>query len=460
MRTWMIVLLALLAVVVIGALVTFTSGGTPVETAVAKKDVIREFVDERGKTRLPQTYLITMPYDGRIGAIALTEGTPVKKDQVVAKVVPRDIELAWEASDQAVKRLEASLKENDDVTVEKTGLKQSLSYVDSMNHTVEAASARVEAGQARLDFAERNLARLEDLFAKKARSQEELEQGRLNQIQSRVEHEQDVLVLRALQAMQAATALMPIGVQQYIDRKGLSHNVIEKQWGEADVNRQTIEKNRDRGEMKSPVEGVVLERLVSDERQLTSGATLLRIGRLEELELETDILSQDVVNVKVGNTAEIYGPAIGPTPAKAVVKSIYPAGFTKVSSLGVEQQRVKVVLEFAQGEVTRIRQEREMGVDYRIRTKIFTAEAKDALVIPRSALFKGLGGQWQLFVVRAGKAVLQVVNIGLMNDDFVQALDGIKLSEEVVLAPETNLTDGTRVKASRKETTPIQHTGD
>ena len=460
MRTWMIVLLLFVAVVGIGALAALSGGGTPVETAVAKKDAIREFVDERGKTRLPQTHLITMPYDGRIEAIRFTEGTPVKKNQVVARVVPRDIELAWQASDQAVQRLEESLKENDDVTVEKTGLKQSLNYVDSMNRTVEAASTRVEAGKARLDFAERNLARIEDLYGKKARSQEDLEQARLNQVQSRVDHEQDVLVLRALQAMQAATALMPIAVQQYIDRKALASNVIKKQWAEADINRQQIEMNRDRGEMKSPVDGVVMERLISDERRLSAGATLLKIGRLEEMELETDVLSQDVVNVKVGNGAEVYGPAIGQKPANAVVTSIYPAGFTKVSSLGVEQQRVKVVLRFKDGELKRIQKERELGVEFRVRVRIFTAEANDATVIPRSALFKGIGGQWQLFVVRGGKATLQVVNVGLMNDEYVQLLDGVSLNEEVVLAPETNLTDGTRVKTSHKETTPIQHTGD
>ena len=461
MRTWMIVLLSFVGVLAIGVVVSLSTGGTPVETAVVRKDVIREFVDERGKTRLPQTYLITMPYEGRIEPIDLAEGTPVKKDQVVARVVPRDVELTWQAADQAVKRLEASLKENDDVSVEKTGLKQTLSYVESMNRLVEAARARVEAGEARLDLAKRLNDRNEELRAKNAVSQENLEQTRTNQIQARVDHEQDVLVLRALEALQAATALMPTAVTQYIERKMLSHAVIEKQWAEADVNRQQIEKNRDRGEMKSPIDGVVLERDVSDERQLTSGAILLKLGRLEDLEIEADILSQDVVNVKPGNTAEIYGPAIGATLVKATVKTIYPGGFTKVSSLGVEQQRVKVVLHLDPGVASKLRKDRDLGVDYRVRVRIFTAEQSQALVIPRSALFKGAAGQWQLFVVRNGRAQLQAVKVGLMNDDAVQILDGVQPDEEVILAPETSLADGTKVRPNRKEAVPpVQHSGD
>ena len=142
----------------------------------------------------------------------------------------------------------------------------------------------------------------------------------------------------------SATALMPKGVEQYIKRKVLSHAVLEKQWAEADVNRRQIEKNQDRSAMKSPIDGVVLERAMSDERQVSPGTVLLKIGRLEELEIEVDVLSQDVVHVKVGNSADVYGPAIGAEPARAVVKTIYPAGFTKMSSLGVEQQRVKIVL--------------------------------------------------------------------------------------------------------------------
>jgi len=461
MKTWMIVVLSC-AVLILGSVVySVSTGGLAVETAVMQQQDIREFVDERGKTRLPRTYLVTMPYEGRIEQIDLPEGTPVKKEQVIARVVPRDLDLNLQAATKAVERLEASIEESKDVSVESTGLEQSLKYVESMDRTVEAAKKRVDAGQARFDYAEKNLTRIEGLYTKKVRTEDDVDQARMAYVTNNSDYQQDVLVLRALEAMQAATALMPTGIKQYIERKTLSRAVVEKQREEALVMLEQAKKNQTRGTMRSPVDGIVLERAISDERQLAAGTVLLKIGRLEDIEVEVDILSQEVVNVKVGNLAEVYGPAIGAERARAKVKTIYPAGFTKVSSLGVEQQRVKVVLEFAPGELERIRKERELGVDYRVRVAIFTAEEKQAFVIPRSALFKGAAGQWQVFAVRGGRAEQCVVEIGLLNDDQVQIVKGLQPREEIVLAPETNLTSGARVQATRKEYLPMTvHSGD
>ena len=133
-----------------------------------------------------------------------------------------------------------------------------------------------------------------------------------------------------------------------------------------------MKKNEQRGEIKSPVDGVVLERLVSDERQVAPGTVLLRIGRLEELQVEADVLSQDVVDVKAGNEVEISGPAIGAIPAHGTVERVYPAGFTKVSSLGVEQQRVKVIISFNASDLERLRHDRGLGTDYRVSVRIIT----------------------------------------------------------------------------------------
>ena len=92
------------------------------------------------------------------------------------------------------------------------------------------------------------------------------------------------------------------------------------------------------------------ERLVENEQHLPAGTELLTIGQLDQLEVETDVLSQDVVRVQTGDAVEVYGPAVGGGLGEGVpgiVHQIYPAGFTKVSSLGVEQQRVKVIVRFA-----------------------------------------------------------------------------------------------------------------
>src|SRR5262249_21917588 len=157
--TWMIAVIAVVAIVAIILLTSALSGGLPVEAAPAVRGLVQQYVDERGKTRLPQTYNITMPFAGRISAIDLVEGTSVKKDQVVAHVVPSDLNLSVEAATAAVDRLKASIRENDDTSVESTGLKQSLSYVESIDRTVDAAKAQVDSGKAKLDYANNNVDR-------------------------------------------------------------------------------------------------------------------------------------------------------------------------------------------------------------------------------------------------------------------------------------------------------------
>ena len=123
---------------------------------------------------------------------------------------------------------------------------------------------------------------------------------------------------------------------------------------------------------------------------------------------------------------------------------------TKPSSLGVEQQRVKVILRFEESELRRLLGDRRLGVVYHVRVRIFTADKQQALLIPRSALFRAADNTWQVFAIRNGLARLQTVEVGLMNDEQVEIVRGLSENEPVVLAPESNLTDRARVDAIHK----------
>jgi HlyD family secretion protein len=445
-KSILIAMLLLVGLVIVWTVYAKATDTVPVLVAKVKTGPIQEFVDERAETRLPRVYLITMPYTARIEQNDLTEGTPVQKGQVVARVVPLDIELSMDAATAAVERLDAAIRENDDTSVEKTGLMQAVEFVRSMDRTVEAALARVESGKAKRDFATKKLARAKGLLAERAASLEEFDRAEFEMVESRVDLRQDELVHSAMVAMQAATRLMPTMVQQYIDRKALSHDVLVKQRAEAVANLDQTKQDKERGTLVSPVDGVVLDRKVSNERYLSAGTVLLEIGNLEDLEVEADVLSQDVVNVKHGNQVEVYGPAIGKPPARAVVTQIHPAGFTKVSSLGVEQQRVKVVMKMTPEDLRRTLDQRGLGVGYRVRVRVYTAEKQRALTIPRSALFRGGNGDWQVFAVRGGRAKRVAIQLGLMNDSIVEVAEGLGDGETVVLAPEVGLTDGRRVE--------------
>ena len=205
---------------------------------------------------------------------------------------------------------------------------------------------------------------------------------------------------------------------------------------------------RDRGTMHSPVDGVVLHRFVENEQQLAAGTELLTIGQLNQLQVEADILSQDVVRVQKGDPVEVYGPAVGGGVGDGVTGSvlqIYPAGFTKVSSLGVEQQRVKVIVALAPDVIQRLRK-LDVGVDFRVRVRIFTDLQSNALLVPRSALFRGPDGGWQIFVAAGHQALLRNVSVGLMNDTVAEIKDGLQEGDRVIMAPETSLSHSTRIQ--------------
>jgi HlyD family secretion protein len=454
MGKWLVVAL-IVGIGVVGALVyAKVTESIEVPTATIEIADIREFVDERAKTRLPRVHLITMPYTGRIEEIALDEGDPVQRGSLVARLVPADLQLSVDAASAAVERLDKSIVENDDTSVEKIGLKQALEFVTSMDASVKAALARVEAGVAKKKFADNQYKRKKELQPQGAASLQELERAEFNMVQGDVDLRQDELVHTAMVALQTATELLPTMIEQHIGRKDLSRDVLFKQKAEASAHLAQVQQDQQRGTMHSPIDGIVLARHITNERHLSAGTTLLELGNLNELEIEADVLSHDVVNIKIGDQARIYGPAIGQDDATGTVERVFPAGFTKVSSLGVEQQRVKVIIKLGAEELARLIAKQDLGVDYRVRVQIFTRQKEGVPVIPRSALVRADDGGRFVFAVRNGRARRVPVKVGLMNDDSVEITDGkLKKGDVVVLAPERTLTDGQRVKPKTREKT-------
>ncbi len=450
MNRWLLALLIIIAAAIGAVIYMSQTAGVGVQTEVVTRGTIREFIDERGKTRLPEVHLITMPFAGRVGAIALLEGESVSLGQTVARISTEDIETEVAEAKAAVERLAASLIENNDKTIEESTREQAELFVESMVSTVAAADARKIAGKSRLDYAETFLGRVRNVAESGAETQDELDKAELRYVESQIDYRQDVLNVEALKSMQAATNLLPRIVAEQIAKKDLSAAVIGQQQREAEARLRQALTRQKRSEMTSPVDGVILERAITNEQHLPAGTTLLRIGKLEELEIEADVLSEDVVRIRSGDSVEIYGAAIGATAGQGVegvVDRIYPAGFMKISSLGVEQQRVTIVVRFADEVLASLRKERELGVDYRVRVRVFTDEKVDTLLVPRSAIFRSMTNGWEVFVVRDGHAAKQAIDVGLMNDETVEVLSGLNEGDAVILAPESNLEAGTRVRS-------------
>jgi HlyD family secretion protein len=444
-----LIVVALLAVA--GAIAAFVvaergSGGLPVRVAAVAPGPVREYVEEPAKTRLPLTYPITMPYEGLVGPIALEEGTRVRAGQVVARIAPEDLKNRLDEADAAVARLDASLRENADTTIERTAHTQTLRLLESIDRTVEAAEQRVRSADARLRLADKELERHRSLVGRNAASAQELNRAETEQVQADVALREARLTWRAAEAIRAAAALMPPLVEQYIARKALRGDVLAQERAEARARRAQAALEQRRGTLTSPVDGVVLRRESTGERRLAAGALLLEIGRLEDLEVEADVLTQDALRIEPGQAVELLSPTTDAVIAYGQVRTAFPAGFTKVSSLGVEQQRVRVITAFDSESLNRLRAQERLGVGYQLRARIITAEAPRTSRVPRSAVFKAPDGRWNAYGVRDGIARRTPVEVGLANDDWVEITRGLSEGDTVVDAPEADVTDGSRVR--------------
>lgn len=434
--------------VVGGVFYVMQDGGPPVDVVTAAMEPIQEYVDEQGKTRLPRTYVISMPFDARVGEITLEEGDHVAQGQVVAKIVQEDVEAEYDESKAAVERLAASIRETGDKSVEQTTKQQAEYFVQSMVNTVEAAKTQMTASRSRFEYATTYEQRVQKLIEKGAKTEDDLDRAQLQKVESDTEFQTDALTYQAILSIDAATKLLPSMVSQYIDRKDLSVAVLQQQKAEAEARLRMAELRMQRSTMTSPVEGIILTKELTSEQQVTGGTTLLEIGQLSQLEVEAEILSQDATRIKPGDRAEIYGPSLGKEAGQGIpmtVQRVYPTGFTKVSSLGVEQQRVLVILRFESGHVADVLEKHGLGVDYRVQVRIFTEEKPQALVIPRSAIFRDVSGNWQAYVVSGRKLERRNLQLGLMNDLSVEVTQGIKAGEQVFVSPAASLSDGARV---------------
>ncbi len=421
--------------------------GISVDAMTIDRGEVSTYVEERARTRLPQTYLVTMPLPGRVLPIELRERDSVTAGQIVARMDPSDLESLAMEGEARVERLKRMIIENEDNRLENNAVLGFDEFLRSMELAVESAQLQTVSSEERFKYADREYHRKSALFENSVVTESDRNEAQLFQIESRVDYQKDLLMYRSLQAVLSAMKIGQQSIKDYIDKKSLNRDVMAQERREAESQLEKLTRDKNRVELRSPVDGVILDRRVSNERVLPAGEVLLEVGRLEELEVEADVLTQDAVDIRVGQTVEISGPAIGAEPVVGSVKRIYPQGFTKVSSLGVEQQRVLVVISFAPGELERLRNSgHELGVGYRIRVRVFTAQKSSALRVPRSAMFRNSAGQWQVFAIRGGRAKLANLELGLENDFEAEVLSGLDEGDQVIVAPPASLEDGDAVE--------------
>jgi len=174
---------------------------------------------------------------------------------------------------------------------------------------------------------------------------------------------------------------------------------------------------------------------------VTAGTPLIEIGNPEKLEIVADYLSTDAVKIREGDRV-IINEWGGDTPLNGLVRLVEPFGFMKVSALGIEEQRVNVIIDFSDSPDLRSR----LGHGYRVETQVVLEKAENVLLVPLTALFRR-GDDWVVFVVHEGRAALRTVQLGLRNGRFAEIRSGLQEQESLVLHPSLRIRDGDRLSS-------------
>jgi HlyD family secretion protein len=194
-----------------------------------------------------------------------------------------------------------------------------------------------------------------------------------------------------------------------------------------------------RSTLRSPINGIILKRYTEGGTWLPEGTALLQIGNLNELEVICDVLTQDAQLLKIGDPV-LLSSVGSPVVLHGKVKRIYPAGFTKKSALGVDEQRVDVIISLKTPKAA------NLGVGYRLQAKFLVGtQQKDALIIPRFSVLQDNQGQYYVFAVKDKKLHKQIIKIGIQTDTKISVISGLNLQDNIIAQPTADMYDGMKI---------------
>lgn len=365
-----------------------------VETALATEGPLRVSVQEDGKTRIREKYTVSAPVVGRLSRIELEAGDEVcASDNLIAVILPAEPTML-DARSKAL--AEARVKQ--------------------AKAAVQRSAVNSEQARLALELSKANFERIQNLRDSKAVSQTEF----------------DTVRSEFLSRTQA------IKTSQF-DQEIAKYELNMAQTALMKFNADDVESATDPFRIFAPVAGRVLRVFQESSTVVNVGAPLMEIGDPSNLEIEVDVLSTDAVKIQPGSKLTIVHWG-GASPLNATVRVIEPAAFTKISSLGVEEQRVNVIADFDEP-IDRIER---LGDGYRVEANITVMEVSNVLSVPNSALFRHQK-EWHVFVVVDGIAQMKPVTTGVQNDTHTQIESGIAPLDEVILYPSDTVVAGCKV---------------
>ncbi len=397
-RTLKRIILIVAALAIVGTIaLALRPKPVEVETAPVTRGLLQVTVDEDGKTRVRDRYIVSAPLTGRLLRIQLDAGDTVEPGvTLLAAIEPRDPDL-----------------------LDPRAAAEAAARVQSAKANAQRAGPEVERAKAELQRATNDLKDKRDLLESGAATKQEVEDAELLE-RSRAE------------ALRAAEF-----TQQIAD--------FELKQAEAALLRTRSDDQRPRDtdpfEIHSPCAGRVLRVMQESTAVVNAGTPLIEVGDPTNLELVIDVLSTDAVKIKSGDPVivERWG---GENDLAGRVRLVEPSAYTKVSALGVEEQRVDVIVDL----VDPHDHWKSLGDAYRIEARIVIWSQDDVLRVPAGALFRE-GDDWAVFVVEDGVAIRRPVELGHQTPHHAQVIKGLTDNDAVIIHPGDAVSDGVRVRS-------------
>lgn len=389
-----LVLLLVLAAVIAGFYVSMQEKPVLVDLARIESGSMQVTIDEEGVTRVRDLYTIFAPIAGHLNRITLEEGDAVKaRDTVIASIHPPDPPFL------------------DDRT--RTEIKAG---VEAARAAVALAKVEHQRAETAFNLAESEYRRASTLGKTNVISESQLERAvadvRLQGAQ--VESAAATIRLRNAELASMKARLVQPGDIDVLSTDQMCCVVIH-----------------------APVDGVVLKVFVKSEQAVAAGSPILEVGEPSNLEVSLDALSSDAVRIAPGTDAVITDWG-GERALSATVRRLDPSAFTKISALGIEEQRVKVILDVEDVP-------EGLGHGFRIFAQLVVWSADSVLQVPIGSLFRS-SGDWNVFIVQNDHANLRQIDIGHMNARYAEILSGLDKGDLVVLYPNDVLEDGSLVE--------------
>jgi len=368
-----------------------------VEAIEAKRAPLTITIEEEGRTRVVDRYVISAPVDGVACRQDLDVGDEVTRGQVLLGITPMESQV-----------------------LDPRSRAQTVAQVAAAESALHAAEQQAEAAEAAAKLAVIEHQRLKPLVEKGVISTDDFDKAATQvETTAAAQRSADFQVDVARYELQAAKTV-------------LEYTTADRQAAKGDP--------AERIPVVSPIDGKVLKVTRECEGPVRTGDSLIEVGDPKMLEIEVDVLSADAVKIKPGMKVlfERWG---GEQPLEGMVRRIEPVGFTKISALGVEEQRVLIISDFT----SPAEQWQRLGDGYRVEAKFILWHEDDVLQVPASSLFRYKNG-WALFVVNNHHALRREVTVGQRNGLVAQILEGISEGELVVNHPSDDVDDGRRVK--------------